>query len=139
MGAGEALEHGWFKTKTSGSGSDVKISGQVLQRLASFRGTSKLKKAAMNMLVKMADQSTIEDLRLQFVALDKDKSGMINADELKLALKQSSVDIPEQNVDKIIDEVDYFGNGKINYTEFLVATLDVKSFLDRTKLEAIFN
>ena len=91
------------------------------------------------MLVKMADQDAIENLREQFVALDKDKTGMISADELKLAMKQSSVDIPDTNVDKIIDEVDYFGNGKINYTEFLVATLDVKSFLDKTKLEAVFN
>jgi len=42
-------------------------------------------------------------------------------------------------VEKIIDEVDYFGNKKINYTEFLVATLDVKSFLDDNKLQAIFS
>ena len=91
------------------------------------------------MLVKMADQNEIENLREQFVALDKDKSGMINADELKLAMKSSSVDIPDVKIDKIIDEVDYFGNGKINYTEFLVATLDVKSFLDNEKLKAVFN
>ena len=73
------------------------------------------------------------------MALDKDKSGMINAEELKIAMKASDVDIPDSNIDKIIDEVDYFGNGKINYTEFLVATLDVKSFLDDTKLHAVFN
>ena len=39
----------------------------------------------------------------------------------------------------IINEVDYFGNGKINYTEFLVATLAVKAFLDDSKLQAVFN
>jgi len=42
-------------------------------------------------------------------------------------------------VDSIIEQVDYFGNKEINYTEFLVATLDVKSFLDDQKLEAIFS
>jgi Ca2+-binding EF-hand superfamily protein len=35
--------------------------------------------------------------------------------------------------------VDFFGNGKIHYTEFLVATLDVKQFLDDKKLMAIFH
>ena len=55
MGAGEALNHGWFKSMTGGGG-DVKINSDVLKRLSSFKGTSKLKKAAMNMLVKMADQ-----------------------------------------------------------------------------------
>ena len=34
--------------------------------------------------------------------------------------------------------MDYAGNGKINYSEFLSATLDVKTFLNDTRLRAIF-
>ena len=34
--------------------------------------------------------------------------------------------------------MDYFGNHKINYSEFLAATLDVKVFLNEEKLNAIF-
>ena len=91
------------------------------------------------MLVKMADQNSIEDLRQEFVKLDKDGTGLINAEELRIALQSSEIAIPESEIDKIINEVDYFGNGKINYTEFLVATLDVKSFLDDNKLSALFH
>ena len=40
----------------------------------------------MNMLVKMADQRSIEELREEFVKLDKDGTGMINAEELKTAI-----------------------------------------------------
>ena len=111
----------------------------MVGRLKSFRGVSKLKKAAMNMLVKMADQNSIEELRKDFQEIDKDGTGLINADELKLAIKQSNIAIPDDEIEKIIDEVDYFGNKRINYTEFLVATLDVKSFLDDNKLQAIFS
>ena len=93
----------------------------------------------MNMLVKMADQNKIEGLRQQFQAIDKDQTGLINAEELKNAIKQSNIDIPEAKINEIIDEVDYFGNKKINYTEFLVATLDVKAFLDDAKLQALFS
>jgi Ca2+-binding EF-hand superfamily protein len=46
--------------------------------------------------------------------------------------------LPEKDILKIIEEVDYFGNGKINYTEFLVATLDLKIILDNNKLKAVF-
>jgi calcium-dependent protein kinase len=55
LSAGDAMNHAWFK-QTAEEG-DVKITIQpgVLNRLQSFRGVSKLKKAAMNMLVKMAD------------------------------------------------------------------------------------
>lgn len=44
-----------------------------------------------------------------------------------------------EQVEQIISEVDYFGNHKINYSEFLAATLDVKAFLNEDKLNAIFS
>jgi Ca2+-binding EF-hand superfamily protein len=94
--------------------------------LREFKGQSKLKKAAMNMMVKMADQNAIEDLKEQFHKMDKDGTGMINADELKQAMIESSVEMPEEEIERIIESVDYVGNQMINYTEFLVATMDVK-------------
>lgn len=112
---------------------------ETIMRLQKFRGVSKLKKAAMNMLVKMADQNDIEDLRKEFQKLDKDGSGLINAEELKTGLKESKIDIPDEEIDKIIQEVDYFGNGQINYTEFLMATMDTLQFLDTHMLQAIFS
>lgn len=91
------------------------------------------------MLVKMADQNQIEELRKDFAAIDKDGTHMINADELKEAIKKSNMNIPDDQIDAIIDEVDYMGNKKINYSEFLVATMDVKRFLDEEKLNALFH
>lgn len=38
------------------------------------------------MLVKMADQKSIEDLKIEFVKLDKDCTGMISPEELKQAI-----------------------------------------------------
>lgn len=65
-------------------------------------------------------------------------TGEISADELKLAIKAADLQISSEHVEKIINEVDYFGNHKINYSEFLAATLDVKVFLNEDKLNAIF-
>ena len=45
---------------------------KIIDRLKSFKGASKLKRAAMNMLVKMADRKEIEKLGAQFQQLDKD-------------------------------------------------------------------
>lgn len=45
----------------------------------------------MNMLVKMADQNSIEELRTQFSKIDADGTGLINADELKSAIKESNL------------------------------------------------
>ena len=47
--------------------------------------------------------------------------------------------IPIQKIDNLIKEIDYFGNQKINYSEFLVATVDVQQFMDDHKLQEIFH
>jgi Ca2+-binding EF-hand superfamily protein len=41
----------------------------------------------------------------------------------------------------MIDELDYVSGavGEINYSEFLAATMDAKSFLKETKLRAVFS
>jgi calcium-dependent protein kinase len=40
---------------------------------------------------------------------------------------------------KFIEEMDYDGNGKINYSEFLAATIDTKKFLTESKLKSVFS
>ena len=66
----EALGHAWFKkvlSKTEGETKiGVKISSDVIDRLRSFKGVSKFKRAAMNILVKMATEDEVKDLRAQF-------------------------------------------------------------------------
>lgn len=79
----------------------------------------------------MADSRSIEVLRQQFENMDLDRTGLINADELKQAIMANKeINISETEVQNIINEVDYFGNNKINYSEFIVATLDLDDFLN---------
>lgn len=49
----------------------------------------------MNLLVKMADSTAIENLKEEFYKIDKDRTGMINAEELRKAMKESNIDIPK--------------------------------------------
>ena len=44
----------------------------------------------------------------------------------------------EDEINSIITEVDYHGNNKINYTEFLAATISVKKILTNERLLAMF-
>ena len=39
----------------------------------------------------------------------------------------------------MIAQMDYHNNKKINYSEFLAATIDVQSFLNESRLKAVFN
>ena len=50
----------------------------------------------------------------------------------------AEVNCEEDEINKIIAEVDHHGNGKINYTEFLSATVEVKRFMTEEKLWMMF-
>jgi len=50
--------------------------------LKSYKGESLFKRAAMNMLVKMASSKEVDELRQTFEAIDKDGTGMILEKEL---------------------------------------------------------
>jgi len=64
---------------------------------------------------------------------------MILEKELHDVIRQKKLNMSDNEIKDLISEVDYAGNGKINYSEFLSATIDLHSFLDEQKLLAVFN
>jgi len=57
---------------------------------------------------------------------------------LREALQEAKLEFDEGELDSIIKEVDYHGSNRINYTEFLAATISVKKILTNEKLIAMF-
>jgi calcium-dependent protein kinase len=55
-----------------------------------------------------------------------------------MALLEAGVQINQTELDHIIQEVDYHGNNKINYTEFLAATITINKILTNERLLAMF-
>ena len=61
--------------------------------------------------------------------VDTDNSGIIEIQELEQALKNAKFEISAQEIKNIVNELDYTKNHKINYSEFLAATISVQKFL----------
>ena len=128
----------------------------MFDKLRKFKGISQLKKAALNIIVrskitnptsdanlievkqKEALNEEIDNLRRQFIAMDKDQSGMITLEELKQAFNQMNFDLDLAEVKHIVSEMDYYGNGKINYSEFLAATLSASDTMTDEMLWQVF-
>jgi calcium-dependent protein kinase len=59
-------------------------------------------------------------LKMTFAYFDKDKSGFITREELRKVLKSDDgLNIPDKEIEKLIKEVDFNHDDKIDYNEFL--------------------
>ncbi len=76
-------------------------------------------------------------LREAFRLLDTENLGMLSISEVKQAFKQAN--IPADDVEKIFKNLDTNGDGLINYSEFLAATVDRKKALTMQNLQFAFH
>ena len=106
--------------------------------MKSFKAVTTIKKAALDLVVKMASDDDVKELRSAFQRIDTDGTGFISSQELKNILISKQMNASDQEVRDIISQMDFMGNHKINYSEFLAATIDVRNFLTDSKLKAIF-
>ena len=60
----------------------MKLDKDVVARLQDFKGISKLKKAALNIMVKQLNPSDLTHLNEQFHKIDTDQTGLISYEEL---------------------------------------------------------
>eukprot|EP00347_Sterkiella_histriomuscorum_P016687 403352243 len=134
----QALKHPWFAEVNTDVNLQIGLDPNVLISLRKYKGVSVLKKEAMSVLIKMLNSTEIESLRQVFNTIDKDQTGMINLEELQQALTLTGHHLTEIEIKQIIQNVDYAGNGKINYSEFLVATIELQQVLSYEKMWALF-
>jgi Ca2+-binding EF-hand superfamily protein len=60
------------------------------------------------------------EFKIQFQAFDKDKDGLITADELMTVFKSINQVYTQEEIQDMITEIDVDGDGKINLDEFIV-------------------
>lgn len=124
--AQEAIHHPWLKhTLNLPDEQAQKLDPEICNSLKLFKASSKLRQAALNVLVKMISPTDIANLRIEFEKIDTDNSGTIEVEELKKAVKQAQLQMSEQEIDHILNELDYSKDKTINYTEFIAATIKV--------------
>ena len=143
--AREAMEHEWIKNadtlarqETMDEGMQMEINREIVQNLRNYRGESLLKKAAMNVLVKHLGPTQINKLKAEFEKIDKDFSGFLELSELEQAIQNAQFNMTNEEIASIVQELDFADNKKINYSEFIAATINAAEFLTEDKLEAIF-
>ena len=99
---------------------------------------SKLKKTAMNLLVKQLQPQHYTELYKQFQALDTNQNGLVDATDFMHQVNKLGLSFTEKEIQKQLKQIDVFGDGQLNYTEFLSATLQVQAVLSDEILWELF-
>ena len=80
----------------------------------------------MNILVKTLKEDAILPLKAEFEKIDTDQTGMISMEELKAAIMNTQNYVSDEEIESMFRNIDYKGNNKLNYTEFIAASLSLQ-------------
>jgi len=135
--ADRALDDVWIKERAPRS-TGAPISAKLVDNLRGFRGQNKLKKAALHVIAQQLDDNQIKALRETFMTLDANGDGLLTSKEMKEGLQNAGFKEIPADLQAIMEQVDSDGSGMIDYTEFLAATMDRKTYLQEDVCWAAF-
>jgi len=139
MDAQEALKHKWFGSVYNEIHNKNKLDINVMKNLKSFSFPDKFQKMVLKFLINQLNDKEVQHLREVFQAMDTDHTGALNSDEILEGFSKVGVKVSKEEVDEIITKVEDCEQGKINYTEFLLAAMDFKANVDKEKLITAFS
>ena len=136
--AKQVLEHIWFKNAPD---TPLNQLGFNVHFFIDYIQASNFKKMSLMFIASRLDENEINNLKNFFTSFDKNKDGQISYEELRLGLLQlKSNKISERDIYFLFQTLDVDKSGKIDYTEFIAATLQRSNYLRNDRLlEAFLN
>jgi len=134
--AKQVLEHTWLKNASNKPLSEFKFDPIFLFR---YKNSNYLKKLSLLFIASRLEDNEIKDLKDIFYAFDQDKDGQISLKELQdgfLQLKSNHLN--EKEIFNLFKSIDVNKNYRIDYTEFLAATISEKNYSRRERLFEAF-
>ena len=111
-----------------------------IESLKNFGNLFKLKKYVLGFIASRIPDEDIEKLKKIFEALDINKSGTLNLNEMKDGINkmEKEKELSENEKAEIIENIDTKKTKKIEYNEFLAACLEQKLYLKEEHLLEAF-
>lgn len=74
-----------------------------------------------------------------FLQLDANKTGCLTKPELYDMLDKLKLKMSKEQIEGILESIDFHHSGKIHYTEFLAATIYQPEYLTEERMQMVFN
>jgi calcium-dependent protein kinase len=137
-----ALQHPWIlkvnELQRESLNTDMAMG--ALKNLQNFNAQSKLKQATYAFIAsQLLSKQEKEDIDKVFRAMDVNGDGKLSKTEIKNGyLEYFGKSLTDEQIDDMFAQVDADGNGEIDYSEFVVATMNEKNLLSNNKLQTAF-
>ena len=134
--AKQVLEHPWLKNTSNKPLSEFQFDPNFLFQ---YMNSNFLKKLSLLFIASRLEDNEIKDLKDIFYAFDQDKDGQISLKEFQDGFLQlKSTHLTEHQIHNLFKSIDVNKNSRIDYTEFLAATISEKNYIKKERLFEAF-
>ena len=134
--AKQVLEHPWLKNASNKPLSEFQFDPNFLFQ---YMNSNFLKKLSLLFIASRLEDNEIKDLKDIFYAFDQDKDGQISLKEFQDGFLQlKSTHLTEHQIHNLFKSIDVNKNFRIDYTEFLAATISEKNYIKKERLFEAF-
>ena len=75
---------------------------------------------------------------MEFANFDKQGNGLISKSDFLDTIKKVEPELKEDEINEMFKEIDVHRNNKINYSEFMIAAINVQKYLTEERMKALF-
>ncbi|KAL0921694.1 hypothetical protein M5K25_008794 [Dendrobium thyrsiflorum] len=134
--AQEVLDHPWLQNAKKAP--NVNLGESVRARLQQFSVMNKFKKRALRVVAEHLSVEEVADIKEMFKKLDVDNNGRITIEELKSGLHRLGHQIPDADVQILMDAADVDGDGTLEFGEFVAMSIHIKKLGNDEHLHKAF-
>lgn len=137
MSAQQALQHPWLKSLAYPKKEDVDYDfiARCYDNANEYATSSDFHKLALQAIARHTTTEEVVKLRQAFHTLDADNSGVITYREMRRVLGDR---YPTRDIKDLFAQMDVDESGRINYTEFLAATMGVNGEITERRIQEAF-
>ncbi|KAF3325506.1 hypothetical protein FCM35_KLT10577 [Carex littledalei] len=135
--AQQVLDHPWLQNIKKAP--NVNLGETVRARLQQFSVMNKFKKRALRVIAEHLSVEEAADIKELFNKMDLNHDNMISFDELKRGFHKLGHQIPDSDVQILMDAADTDGNGVLDYGEFVAVSIHLRRIGNDDYLQRAFS
>ncbi|XP_009386117.2 calcium-dependent protein kinase 20-like isoform X1 [Musa acuminata AAA Group] len=135
--AQQVIDHSWLQNATKAP--NVNLGETVRARLQQFSVMNKFKKKALRVVAEYLSVEEVADIKDMFEKMDINKNGKITFEELKFGLRKLGHQIPDADVQILMEAADVDGTGTLDYGEFVAVSIHLRKIGNDEHLHKAFS